>query len=268
MQLCNFKGHLTWWHTQHFMHDDHRVPIVPHKLRIKFMQFSHNSPWTTFPGSPHPTHPSVSRMSLSPRNSCAEWQRDHLPWWVTCDKVMYHMVNWSELPWNKASNPGHVPCWCNRRATTGLFCLRDDHPFKVSTPCEASNLKPNCSEVLTSSTSLLHCIFQRCNGLTLTTRNSKVNEVFVLLGYGAMSLDNSYLTFQDSAVAVHLPGCINTVSKCQAPVIQWCCTVFWKNEDLICTPVKTSNLTSRVYSCQGEKSTKVTLTKIIYCLYM
>lgn len=182
MQLCNFKRHLMWWNTKHFMHENHRVPIVPHKWPIKFMQFSHNSLWMTFPGSRHPTHPSVSRMSLSPRNNCAEWQRDHLPWWVTCDKVMYHIVYWSESPWNKASNPGHVPCWCNRRATAGLFCLRDDNPFKVSTPRETSNLKPNCSEVLTSGTSLLHCIFQRCNGLSLTTRNSKLNEAFVLLG--------------------------------------------------------------------------------------
>lgn len=181
---------------------------------------------------------------------------------------MYHMVNWSQSPWNKASNPGHVPCWCDRRATTDLFCLRDDHPFKVPTPREASNLKPNRLEVLTSSTSLLHCIFQRWNGLSLTTRYSKVNEVFVLLRYGAMSLDNSYPKFQDSSVAFHLTGCINTVSKYQASVIQWCCTVFWKNEALICIPVKASNLTLRVYIFQGEKSIKVSLTKITYCLYM
>ena len=87
MQLCNFKRHLMWWNTQHFMHEVHRVPIVPHKWPIKFTQYSHNSPWMTFPGSRHPTHPSVSRMSLSPRNSCAQWQRDHLPWWVTCEKL-------------------------------------------------------------------------------------------------------------------------------------------------------------------------------------
>ena len=111
----------------------------------------------------------------------------HGGWPVT---KIEHIAGWFQSPWNKASDAGHIPCWCNRRATTSLLCLRDDHPREMSTPCEASNLKNNCSEALTSSTSPLHCNFQTCNDSSLITRNSKVDEVVTLLGYVVMSLGN------------------------------------------------------------------------------
>lgn len=133
----------------------------------------------TFPGSHHPRHPFVNRMSRSPRNSCARWQKDPLPLWGTCNNVTCHILCRVQPHQKKGPHADHIPGWCNRRTSSGPFCFRNNHPREVSAPCEPTDLQHTCSLVLTSSTWPHLQFFSTFNATTINVINRKANIHFV-----------------------------------------------------------------------------------------